>query len=130
MKKHIHKDSLVDDEDLPLDRLQALVDGIFAIAMTLLIFNIHLPQFTNVTAGTLFLELLMLWPTILSFVISFVILGTFWVAHHTQYHYIKRLDHSLIWYNIFYLLLVSSFPFTASLLGNYVKNETAVVFYA
>ncbi len=131
MRGHHQKKSIIDEGDLSPNRLQALVDGIFAIAMTLLVFNIHLPELADAkNAQRLWIEILNLWPNVLSFVISFLILGTFWVAHHTEFNYIKKLDHKLIWLNVLYLLLISFFPFTAALLGSYAHNQTAVVIYA
>ncbi len=109
----------------------ALVDGVFAIAMTLLAFNIKLPEMSGfVSSHNLFSGLLGIWPIFLSFGIGFIILGMFWVGHHIEFNYIKKLDHNLIWFNIFYLLLISFFPFTAELLGRHPYNQTAIIFYA
>ncbi len=130
MKSHHHKKTIIDDENVPPLRLQALVDGVFAIAMTLLVFNIHVPEISpNASALGLLFQLSGTWTSIFSFIVSFIILGTFWVGHHTEFHYIKKLDHELIWYNIVYLLLVSFLPFTAALLGKYTHNATALVMY-
>jgi uncharacterized membrane protein len=81
------------------------------------------------TAGELFFRLGQLWPTLASFIVSFVVLAMFWVAHHTEFRYIKKLDHKLIWFNMFYLLFVSLLPFSAALLGMYPQNQTAVIVY-
>lgn len=125
-----NKKSLIDDEDIPKERLQALVDGIFAIAMTLLVFSVHVPDVAETaSAGDLLKGLQVLLPSIATFLVSFVILGMFWVAHHTEFHYIKKLDHRLIWMNIFYLLFVCLVPFSAELLGDFLLNQTAIVFY-
>lgn len=115
--------------EVATNRLETLVDGVFAIAMTLLVLNIKIPEMANPTPGDLFSQLAVLWPTILSFIISFVILGMFWVAHHTEFRFIKKLDHKLIWLNIFYLLFVSLLPFSAELLGKYPYNRAAVIVY-
>ena len=60
-----------------------------------------------------------LWPNLLSLIVSFVILGVYWVATHNEFRYIRRADHMLIWLNIFFLLAVSLVPFSAGLLGHY-----------
>ncbi len=130
MKLHNHKKSVIDSEDIKTGRLEALVDGVFAIAMTLLVFNIHLPELPKTaSAHDLLLSLVTILPSIASFAISFIILGMFWVGHHTEFRFIKKLDHKLIWYNIFYLLFISFLPFTAQLLGSYHNNQVAIIVY-
>jgi len=110
-------------------RIEALTDGVFAIAMTLLIFGIKVPVVTPVTDKTLRHELVRLWPSVLTYVISFVMLGTYWVGHHNQYHYIRRTDRLFLWINIFFLMCVASIPFSASLLGQYPAARTALTVY-
>lgn len=130
MKNFFTKKSVIDDEDIPKERLQALVDGIFAIAMTLLVFGVHVPELAkNASTGDLLASLQGLLPSISTFLVSFIILGMFWVAHHTEFHYIKKLDHRLIWLNIFYLLFVCLVPFTAELLGKYLFNQASIILY-
>jgi len=130
LKKLYDKKSVVDESNLSPARLQALVDGIFAIAMTLLVFNIRLPEVAVITnSQDLLANLMVIWPKIFSFIISFILLGVFWAAHHVEFGYIKKLDHKLTWLNIFYLLFVSFFPFVAEILGSYTQNQTAVIFY-
>lgn len=124
------KKSVVDDGDVPTARLETLVDGVFAIAMTLLVLDIRVPEGASGSARGLLGQVAWLWPNILSFIVSFVILGMFWVAHHTEFRFIKKLDNKLIWQNLFYLLLVALLPFSAALLGRYPHNQTAVIIYA
>jgi len=129
-KKLYNKKSVIDEGNLSPQRLQALVDGIFAIAMTLLVFNIRLPEGVSIaTSQDLWMSLAVIWPKIFSFIISFVLLGVFWAAHHIEFSFIKKLDHKLTWLNIFYLLFVSFFPFVAEILGSYTRNQAAVIFY-
>ena len=65
-------------------RLEALSDGVFSIVMTLLVFQLVSPLISDAkTAGELHSALLVLWPTFVSFVISFIMLGIFWVGHHS-----------------------------------------------
>jgi uncharacterized membrane protein len=131
MQQSSQKISAIDGGEVSTARLETLTDGIFAIAMTILVLNIHLPElFGNVSAGELFVNLTALWPTLASFVVSFVILGMFWVAHHTEFRYIKKMDNTLIWQNLFYLLLVALLPFSAALLGKYPENRTSAIIYA
>lgn len=125
-----HKQSAIDGGEVSTARLEALTDGVFAIAMTILVLDIHVPEMlAGSTSGDLFFSLGQLWPRIASFIISFIVLAMFWVAHHTEFRYIKKLDHKLIWLNMFYLLFICLLPFTAALLGRYPGNEAAVVVY-
>ena len=71
-------------------RIEALTDGVFAIAMTLMVFDIKVPPVAQMDQLNLRHELIQLWPRFLAYVISFVMLGVYWVGHHNQYHYIRR----------------------------------------
>jgi uncharacterized membrane protein len=85
------KISAIEVGEVGAGRLEALTDGIFAIAMTILVLNVKLPDLAgSVSAGELFSSLAQLWPTLASFIVSFIILGMFWVAHHTEFRYIKN----------------------------------------
>ncbi len=112
-------------------RVEALSDGVFAIAMTLMIFNIKVPQIPNerVTAE-LTLRLLDLWPHFLVYAISFVMLGVYWVGHHNQYRHIRRTNRILLWINNALLLCVSLIPFSTGLVGSYPTHQVSVILYA
>ena len=79
-----------DDEKAYPDttRIVALSDGIFAVAATLLVFNIKIPE--QVVAGQLGQMLLAEWPSYAAFVLSFIMVGIFWANHHYMFHYINR----------------------------------------
>jgi uncharacterized membrane protein len=119
--------STAEQNEVGTGRLETLTDGIFAIAMTILVFGLVIPN--NTTPSTLAHDLASLWPNLLSLMVSFVILGVYWVATHTQFRYIRRADHLLIWLNIFYLLGVSLLPFSAGLLGRFPGERIAVIIY-
>jgi len=97
---------------LSKNRIESLTDGIFAVVMTLLVLDISVPQIASshynvgsVAAETeLVKRLFDLWPKILGFGISFIILAIYWMAHHRQFNYIKHLDHTLVWINIIFLM--------------------------
>jgi uncharacterized membrane protein len=110
-------------------RIEALADGIFAIVMTLLIFDIKVPQLTQVTDKALRHSLIQLWPRFLTYIISFVMLGVYWVGHHNQYHYIQRTDRTFLWINILFFMSVTTIPFSTGLLGSYYTEETALLLY-
>lgn len=110
-------------------RIEALGDGIFAIAMTLLIFEIKLPDLPQVTDATLLHALGAMWPQFLSYGMSFLMLGIYWIAHHNQFHVIKRTDRTLLWINILYFMCLSFIPFSATLLGRYEQQRLPFVLY-
>ena len=123
----------MDDETvLSKNRIEALTDGIFAVVMTILVLDISVPQISShsTVAGTELLKKLFdLWPKILSFAISFIILAIYWMAHHRQFHYIKHSNRALIWINIAFLMATCLLPFSTSLLGEYLDQEIAILVY-
>ena len=113
--------------EVSTNRLETLTDGIFAIAMTLLVFGLSIPDGTPPTH--LLTSLYQLLPNVLSVIVSFVILGVVWVATHSQFQYIRRADHALIWLNLSFLLCVTLVPFSAGVLGRYASQPIAVILY-
>ncbi len=115
---------------LTTHRIEAFSDGVFAIVITLLVFEIKVPQMAmgNVEIALLH-ELGKLWPKFLSFVLSFVIVGIYWVAHHQLFHVIRRSDRTLLWLNNLFLLTVAFIPFPTALMGDYISAPIAVVPY-
>lgn len=115
-------------EGLTKARIEALTDGIFATVMTILVLTLHVPQL-NVPEQDLSAEIQALWPSILIYALSFITLGLYWVGHHTQFHYIKRVDRVLLWINILFLMSIGFIPFSTSLLQDYPWPPTAVRVY-
>lgn len=107
-------------------RLEAFSDGVFAIVITLLILDIRFPEvpyseFTN--------ALQEVFPRILAYVMSFIIIGLYWVTHHNSMHAMRRIDRGFLWLNILLLLCVSFIPFPTSLLGRYPFQAGPIIFY-
>jgi len=105
---------------LAKQRLEALVDGIFAVAMTLLVLDIKLPE--NVVYASdqaLWARLVTLERHFLIYVISFLVIGMYWIGHHMQFHFVRLVDRRMIWINLIYLLLVSFLPFATDLVGDH-----------
>jgi uncharacterized membrane protein len=96
-------------------RVEALADGVFAIAMTILVFDLQLPESDQPLAQAL----RALAPKLLSFALSFALLGIYWAGHRGQFHYIRHADHVLHWINILLFALVSLVPFSAKVLGRH-----------
>ncbi|MBV9688797.1 MAG: DUF1211 domain-containing protein [Ktedonobacteraceae bacterium] len=121
---------------LSKSRIEAFSDGVFAVAITLLVLGIHLPTFT-VTPKThaeiaqqLLLGLEQQWPAYASYVFSSIIVGIYWVAHHNTFHYIIRSDRNLLWLNILLLICIVFIPFPTTLLGQYPEQQVSVIVYA
>ena len=116
-----------------LERLAALSDGIFAVAMTLLVLELHVPV---VDAGealgtdqSLFLALIGLWPHFITYFMSFLTLGIYWIAQQTQFGYFSRSDRNLTWIHLGFLLIVSVTPFSTGLLAEYTTSRIALLVY-
>jgi uncharacterized membrane protein len=112
---------------MPTTRIEALSDGVFSIAMTVLVLGIQVPDGGG--EAELTARLLTLWPKFASYALSFVMLGVLWVGHHYQFQYIKRADRSLLWFNLLFLLAVTFLPFGTAVLGNYPRAPLAVLLY-
>jgi TMEM175 potassium channel family protein len=115
--------------DLQTSRVEALSDGVFAIAMTILVLTIPVPTAEQVPAAQLPGALRRLGPQVLVYVISFINLGVLWIGQHNQYHFVTRADRWFLWINIGYLLLISFIPLSTALLGHYPLERVALVVY-
>lgn len=117
--------------ELETNRIEALSDGVFAIAMTLLILELKVPVLRgDAEISELPASVAALWPKFLGYAISFVTLGVYWVAHHLHFFTIRRADRMLLWINILFLMTISIVPFTTALLGEYPRHILPVTVYA
>lgn len=107
-------------------RLEAFSDGIFAIAITLLILNVTIP---NVDYDRLSDALLALLPKILCYIMSFLLIGLYWLRHHFYLDKVEKIDATFALINILLLLFVSFIPFFTSLLGLYPNKQLPLVLY-
>jgi uncharacterized membrane protein len=117
---------------LGTNRIEAFSDGVFAVAITLLVLNLQVPQLTQhaVVLGELSRKLVELWPKLLIYMLSFVIVGIYWVGHHNTFHYIKRSDRALLWINLLLMMCIVFIPFPTALIGQYPEQQISVVIYA
>lgn len=116
--------------ELGKNRIEALSDGVFAIAMTLLVLEIHVPDLAaNASNLQLGPALWHLWPKFLSYAVSFVSLGVYWISHHNLYHLIRRSDRALLWLNLFFFLFAAFLPFSTSLLNAFRQTQIAPLFF-
>jgi len=112
-------------------RLLALSDGVFAIAMTLLVLDIPVPsRITANSDAALQAALRSLYAPVLAFVLSFLLVGLTWLRHRSMLRGLARTDGGLAWINLLMLLLVCLVPFTAAVLSRHGDLATAVVLYA
>jgi uncharacterized membrane protein len=113
-----------------VERLAALSDGIFAVAMTLLVLDIHVPASAGVRGDAeLWAALLGMGPQFLMFALSFMTLGIFWIGQQTQLNHLVRAHRSLVWTHILFLFAVSLTPFSTRLLAEYPTYRVALVAY-
>jgi uncharacterized membrane protein len=110
-----------------LDRLIFFSDAVFAIVMTLLVLDIRVPDAAAREVPGLVFEL---WPKIFSYVLSFLVIGLYWIGHHQIFRYVRSYDRTLLWLNLLFLLSISFIPFPTDLLGEYGELRFAVIFYA
>jgi uncharacterized membrane protein len=108
-------------------RLEAFSDAVFAIAITLLVLDLHVPVLTTVTPQALAMALGAKWPTYLTFMFSFVTLLIAWVYHHRLLEGAKHAGTGLLFTNGMLLLIVSAAPFPTALLGAYLTTPAASV---
>src|SRR3989344_2997222 len=112
-------------------RLDQLSDGIFAIVMTILVFEIKVPGIWGPVDNLgLWLEIKKMVPLFLSYILSFALLFTYWRAHHFFVSiYAKNIDSMLTNINALFFMLISLIPFSSSVLGQYSENELAIVIF-
>jgi len=113
-------------------RIETFSDGVFAIAITLLIIEIRPP---HAEGGESLLDgLVHLWPSYLGYAISFLVIGTVWANHHNRFRLISRSDHQFLFLNVLFLMCVAFIPFPTALLAEYLSTTadhrtTAVAVY-
>jgi len=115
-------------------RLEAFADGVFAIAITLLIIEVRLPPADEVARlGGLASALLHLWPAYLGYLVSFIVIGIMWANHHNLMKLIGRIDHGFITLNLLLLMCVAFIPFPTAVMAEHLTDEhersIAVAFY-
>lgn len=110
------------------ERMAAFSDGVFAIAITLLVLGLQVP--TGVPEGGLIKLAPAFLPKLAGHVVTFAILGIYWVGHHNMFLHIKRHDRALLWLNNLFLLFVAVMPFPTGLIVEYGNDQLAVIAYA
>ena len=107
-------------------RLEALSDGVFAVAITFLAFNLKVPSFVaGITPTVLASQLFSQWPSYFAFFISFATILIMWVSHHSMFKLIHKSDSLFMFANGFLLLLVTMVPFSTALIAEYLRSTAA-----
>jgi uncharacterized membrane protein len=105
------------------DRLLAFSDGVLAIAITLLILEIKIPKHDDIVqAGGLYHYLYYIWPSYLSYVVSFLVIGIYWSNHHWLFTFMHKTNHIFNMIHIFFLMAVCFLPFSSAILGDYILD--------
>ena len=104
-------------------RLEAFSDGVFAIAITLLIIEIHVPAREH--AETLGHELLRIWPSYMGYLTSFLTIGVMWINHHYVFELIARVDRTMLLLNTLLLMLIAFVPFPTAVLAQFIETDGA-----
>jgi uncharacterized membrane protein len=111
-------------------RMEALTDGIFAIAMTLLVLELKVPDLPkSASPHELLHGIRQEMPALFSFIISFLYCALLWVLHHMAMHFIRHLQFALVWLNLLFLMAISTMPFSCGLLGHFLRNPAAQEIY-
>lgn len=111
----------------PVQRVVAFTDGVFAIAITLLVLSLDVP---DVSDAQLPRELAEQWPELLAYFLSFAVVGRFWLIHHRVFATVGSFDSRLMSLNLVYLAFVVLVPFTTEILGEYGDTSAGVMVYA
>ena len=117
-------------EPIAKSRLEALSDGVFAIVMTILVLQLGGSTIADAeTATQLEAALFAQWPTFVSYGISFLVVGLYWVSHHTYFTFIRDVDETQLWLNLLFLFCLSFIPFTAEVLGDHPHFRAGPILY-
>jgi len=113
-----------------VERICALSDGVFAVAMTLLVLDLHAPAAEAIhSERDLLTALWLLAPRLLVYMLSFLTLGIFWLGQQTQLNLVARSDRQFSWIHLAFLFAVTITPFSTALMAEFIAYRAALVFY-
>lgn len=112
------------------NRIEAFSDGVMAIIITLLIFEVHVPELDGGGLSTILQSLGPIAPKFVSFAVSFFTVAIFWVNHHHFFSRITHTDWKLLWYNNLLLFWLTVVPFTTAFIGDYPTQPLIIALYA
>jgi uncharacterized membrane protein len=118
-----------ESREVGVERLLTFTDGVFAIAVTLLVLDLREPVVSHDLLGALLRQ----WPAYLSYVLTFLIIGIIWARHHRMFKLIHHTDHLFLLISVVYLMWIAVLPFPTALLARYLENpgerQTAIAIY-
>jgi uncharacterized membrane protein len=114
--------------EIEFSRIVAFSDGVFAIAITLLVLNLGIGK--GLSGGQLTDALFENWDNLVAYAISFAVIGRFWIVHHRMFSEVKAFDGRLLGLNLFYLACIVLIPFSSQVLGDYGGETPSVVLYS
>jgi len=116
--------------DLALDRLVFFFDAVFAIAITLLVLEIDIPDLpVHVSTAASWRALAELVPSFFAFALSFLVIGRFWMGHHERFRSLRHFDARLMWPNMLYLMAIAFMPFATAFLGRNLGHFVPALVY-
>jgi uncharacterized membrane protein len=119
------------DTGTRLDRITALTDGVFAVAITLLVLDLKVPEIPQqLVTQELSHALRDLLPNFLSYTLSFIAIAIYWMGHHRCFTFIVRYDRTLVRLNLSFLFCISFIPFATAINGAYGSHRPAFIIYA
>lgn len=113
--------------DRSTQRVEALTDGVFAIATTLLVLNVAVRS--GLPHSEFLAALRAIGPKVLAYVVSFMVIAVYWIGHHNQFFWIRHVDRTQIWITTFFLMAIAFIPFSTSLIADYPREVLAVGIY-
>ncbi|HKJ36092.1 MAG TPA: TMEM175 family protein [Solirubrobacterales bacterium] len=115
------------DERRGVARLEAFSDGVYAIAITLLVLGIEVPDVSEQALGSALEDLL---PSVLAYFLGFAVIGIFWLNHHRFFADVERHDTRLLWTNLLHLSFVAAMPFSTGLIGEFGGTQAGAIIFA
>lgn len=116
-------------DDRAVDRLVFFSDAVIAIIITLMVLEVRLPTLPEHTSDAELLRaLLELWPKYLAVILSFLVIGLFWTLHHRRFNWVRRVDGTLVWLDLCYLLVLACVPFATSLTSEHPGRISTIVY--
>ena len=114
----------------PTERLCTLADGIYAIALTLLVLALKVPEAPGISNPQLRADLFEQLPNFIAYAVAFLVVAIFWINHHRIFRSVTVCDERALWLNLFHLLFISLTPYMTSLIGHYKEDRIAAIMFS